>query len=360
MEKFENISLDELLENRVSEETENLTEEIEKKSLRISELNTFLVEKDEKITSLENDIKSASNMLLFADKIKEKYKLIKRIPETEDNYEQSELYLKYKYISNVLSEVFEIKAEYEYYNPGYSHFGLLALNLAINYYKHKTILIALINVLYDCSSERTKIVGTITDFIMPYNYTEKELIPLLKKIDSHTNGCYDRISSYWVESGGKLKNIPYNLLLKNPLISKPDIFIILIESIKKEILNFSYLYSIAKHQQFSKEQIQELGETLININPCYLKYREIENFINTNIKDFNKKTLDHFYNLITSDNQYKTFHWEIFPVEYQYKFLLNKNIEDVLKIITEYSCKWTIEEKDIFLKEYYSNNCKSK
>jgi hypothetical protein len=177
---------------------------------------------------------------------------------------------------------------------------------------------------------------------------------LLTKIDSHTNGSYIPVDNYW---DLKLNNIPYSLVLSNPVLLEDDVFNVLVNSVDKQISEFYYLYEVYKFQSnLTLNQIQKLGKTIMKLKDYYFKYQEVESFISNNLINFEDETLDFCFNRITNDNQYKLFHWEKFPVKYQTKYLMDKPLNIILKLFNEYSCKWTLEEKDLFLQKYYNTD----
>ena len=149
--------------------------------------------------------------------------------------------------------------------------------------------------------------------------------------------------------------MPHDLIMKNPFILEKDVFDVLINSINKKASNYYYLFSLPIHNKnISEDQIIKMGECLKGLPLSVLDYADVKQFINNNLKLFNNNTLDYLYSLTKSDNQFNTLHWEKFPDKYQMKFLKSKDMNEVLKILTNYSCTWTIEQKESFLKEYTS------
>lgn len=184
---------------------------------------------------------------------------------------------------------------------------------------------------------------------MPFDYPKEDVIAYVKAPKYNTNGCIFGISSYWIEYGAAKPNMPHDLIMRNPHIIEEDVFPILIDSIRKKVPEFNYLFALPKYNSnVSKEQVVKLGECLIDNN---IKFSDtIAEFVSQNIKDFNSETLEFLFTKAQSDNQYKALHWEKFPNEYQMRFLESKPLDEVLKLITSYNCTWTIEQKENFLK----------
>ena len=108
-------------------------------------------------------------------------------------------------------------------------------------------------------------------------------------------------------------------------------------------------------KNISESQTQMLGECLLATPTNKWSYDNVKEFITKNLASFNKITLDFLFSKISDDNQFSMLHWEKFPVEYQYQYLMDKPIKQILKLLENYSCKWTEEEKEVFLKQYFLN-----
>ena len=60
--------------------------------------------------------------------------------------------------------------------------------------------------------------------------------------------------------------------------------------------------------------------------------------------------MDFLFQFIQYENNYGMFYWATFPNEYQMKFLFDKKLNEVLRILN--NCTWSLEEKENFLKRY--------
>lgn len=281
----------------------------------------------------QETVKRTESTLLISDSIKKAYKEIGKNPSEQ-----------YDFIKSIMKTLFGIEEAYKFYQFG------LALNLAINFYDHKKLLIPILEILNDIDyMGRNKVIPYITEFRMPYGYTHERILKYVKNPHYNTNGAFG-ISQYW--NGGDI-NLPHDLLLKNPVVMESDIWAELIKTVNGPLSDRVYLYAVYKYQNLDAEKIQELGRTLIGKINRLKSDSIIGKFIKVNLYSFDNDTIDYLYTLISSDNQFKLLHWGNFPIKWQKKHLMNKNIEEVIKLFSNYSCKWTIEEKDSFLKEYY-------
>ena len=202
-------------------------------------------------------------------------------------------------------------------------------------------------------SDCTKDVLFIESFKMPFDYTKEEVIQYVREPNYNTNGCIFGIGQYWIEYGAGKTNMPHDLIMRSPCILQDDVFEMLLSSIKRRTPNYYYLFALPKHNKnISSEQLILLGECLIGMETRILNYDEVNKFISENLRNFNNKTLDFLYGLIQSDNQFKTLHWEKFPNEYQMRFLKTRPLDEILKLLTNYSCTWSVEQKESFLREF--------
>lgn len=336
------VDLNEFVSNKIAERISSLekqittyTETIYKQSLETENLKKQVV-----------DSATAFGLLTY---LRDEFSKITKTEKNDSDVIRGKQQNQFLFIEKVLLNIFNIKKEdYGWY--GCNGIGRLASNLAVNYYSKKEVVINLLKILMaDCGD----IIQFIQSFRMPFDYTKEEVLEYVKAPRYNTNGCIFGITEYWVNSEADKVNMPHDLIMKNPFILKDDIFEILIESINKKVSNYYYLFALPRYNKsISNEQIIALGECLMSIEDKVWKYEQLEYFIKENIKKFNEKTLDFLYTKIQHDDQYKVLHWEKFPNEYQMRFLKNKPLDEVLKLITAYSCTWTLEQKEFFLKEY--------
>jgi len=287
------------------------------------------------ISELKNVVKSVEDITFLLNYIKNEYTQFK------NNLDR------FLFIENIMCYIFNIKGEYK---PSTENAKLEVL-LAINYYKHKDTIINILKIINPdyCSNK----ISFITDFRMPYDYSKEEVMEYVKNPSYNTNGCMFGISIYWIELEAKKKNMPHDLIMKNPHILEDDVFNILINTINKHIHTSHYLFAVAKHNEnISDNQIKQLGECLIKVPASWFGYECVKQFIRDNILNFNTKTLDYLYGFASNDNQFKLFYWENFPVMYQMEYLKSKSFEKVFGILSDRSCKWSIEDKERFLKGF--------
>lgn len=258
----------------------------------------------------------------------------------------------YMFIKNTLANIFGVKEEY---NGWLSHRsdGTLRSYLAVNYYSNKEVVI---NLLKAIMPDHNSAVEFIKFFVMPFDYGKNEVLKYVKAPSYNTNGCIFGINQYWYEAreaqGG---NMPHDLIMQNTQILKEDVFNELLETIRKRKTNWYYLFALPKYNKnISNDQIKQLGELLIDMKKNELDQENLKGFISDNILLLNNKTLDFLYSLINTDNQFSYLNWQRFPVEYQMRFLKAKTFEEVYKILTNYDCKWTIQQKEDFLKQLFS------
>ena len=346
------IDLNEFISQKVKDNIFSLEEEITELKKRN---NTQAKELD----IIRTERKKYENSLTLLTYIQRNFSNIKETTE-EDEWHGSKKENQYNYIEKILLNIFNIKQEQ---NGWYCHRndGTLVTHLAINYYHNKDIVINLLNVLlpennsiYD--NNTTYIISSIKNFKMPYDYDKQDILKFVKNPHRCTNGEYFGINKYWIDYGAtKDKNTPYDLLMRNPHILDEDVFEIILEKLrcKNQYSEHYLLYVLPKYNHLlSKEHIELMGECLLNIPKTFFKYDTIKDFIITNILKFNNKTLDYLYQFIGIANYHEQIYWGCFPVEYQMKYLKDSKTIDILKMLTERNCKWTLEEQEKFLREY--------
>lgn len=302
------------------------------------------------ITTLNKKVSESKIALGLLNHLRNEFANIKHGPCDSGGYYDSKQKNQFLFIERVLLYLFNVKKET---NGGWLSSrgdGSLAPYLAVNFYRNKAIVIDLLKVLMpNCEKE----VSFIQAFKMPYDYPKEAVMRYVKAPQYNTNGAIFGVSNFWIEAGAAEKNMPHNLIMQSPFILQDDVFAALIDTIKKKASNYHYLFALPKHNKdISTDQIVMMGEQLANIETSVLGWDVVNYFIIDNLKVFNHKTLDFLYSKIQYDNQFKTLHWEKFPNEYQMRFLKEKSLDVVLKIITNHSCAWTEDEKRTFLKEF--------
>ena len=336
------IDLNELVSKQIAEKIDSL----EKELATVRKSNRDLYNEKNALKAQVDNSKTALGLL---DYLREEFAKIQQSVEDKQGYFESKQQNQFLFIERALLNIFNIKKEANgwYCSRGY---GELAPHLAVNFYSNKQVVIDLLKILKpDCYKE----VSFIQSFKMPFDYSKEEVIQYVKEPKYNTNNCIFGISHFWIESGAGKSNMPHDLIMRNPLIVEDDVFGILLDTIKKQTTNYHYLFALPKYSNnLSEEQVMMLGECLTKLITKVLNYDEINYFISANLKRFNNKTSDFLYNLIQSDNQFKPIHWEKFTNEYQMRFLKEKPLDEVLKLLTNYACTWTIEQKQSFLKEY--------
>ncbi len=334
------IDLNELVSKEVTAKIASLEETIETLKNRNIEINSKFLE-------TKKHLDSSLDFVFLVQHLKTEFNTITATKESNDTFAKGKPYNQYIFLREILNKIFNIKKEAKWY--GDYKDNNFRQNLAINFYEHKELVIKLLKVLKE---DPTYDIQFIQQFIMPYDYDYETVIKLLRKLWYNTNGQIFDINPWWVESGATLNNLPYSLFLANPLLAEDEVFAILLDTIQKKQTNYEYLFKVVKYNEnITQEQIRLLGNCLIGIrNERYND--DIRWFIENYITQFDKPTLNYLSTFVNYDNQFNTFAWQRFPAEYQMTFLQNKPFDEVFKIISDYSCKWTITEKENFLKLY--------
>ena len=348
MEKDNDMSID--LSEFISKKVGNKISKLEEKIVELEhKQESDYVEKknlNAKVRDLEtknnNILQDNTSSLFLLSYLKDNFNNIEPTPRDKDGYGQkSKTQNQYIYIENIMKNIFNVNPDYQngFFCPDFK------VSLSVNFYSNRDVLVNLLDILL--TDNKYAIIGFIKSFKMPFDYNKEDVIEYVKSPRYNTNGAIFGISSHW---GGGKGNMPHDLIMKNPFILEDDVFDMMLETIKSKKDNHGYLFSLPIYNKnISDEQIIKLGECLIGIriNDYHSK------FIEQNILKFNDETVDYLFSSLTCDNPYRLLHWGKFPVKYQYKYLLIEPIDVVLKHFSDYSCKWTTEQKDEFLKEKY-------
>lgn len=342
MENILEVDLNDIVSKRIESKISSLENDLEK----LKNANSL---KSSEVIKLNNVIKKNETSLFLLNHLRSEFSQIKATSKDGDSsWFDSKEKNQFLFIENCLQNILNVAKEAKgWYCHGSD--GFLKSHLAINYYSNKEVVINLLKALgVDCET-----IAFINSFKMPYDYSKEDVVEYVKFPKYNTNGYIFGISQYWINSGAGKSNMPHDLIMQNPFILEAEVFELLLNSIDKKAGEYYYLFALPKYNKnITKNQIQRLGERLINLKKDVINYDVVKNFIENNLKKFNEKTLDFLYQNIRSGNQFNTLHWENFPNNYQMKFLKSKSLDEVLKILTDYSCQWTVEEKYIFLKEY--------
>lgn len=348
MEKTLQIDLNDIVSKQISKEIKILENDIK----LLSKKNDIL---NDEIFTLKKDVKNSETLINLISPIRTEFNKIKEGEHDKGGWYDSKAKNQYLFIKNILKYLFNIEEEQNGWLSSRSD-GLLHTYLAINYYNNKKTVINLLKILME---NPNKEISFIENFKMPYDYPKEDVINFVTNPRCNTNGCIFNISKYWIEYDANKSNMPYSLIMKNPFILEEDVFNKLISSIKKKVPNYYYLFALPIYNtNISDEQIITLGECLLDI-PCNIfTYEGIDKFISTNILKFNDKTLDYLYIKATEDNHYNLLHWQNFPTKYQQKYLMSKPLDQILNLLSHYSCKWSLEEKESFILSWTENKTK--
>jgi len=339
------IDLNEIASKQISEKIHSLEKEL-------SSVYKSNSQQNKEIESLKSQLNNSEIALGLLNYLRGEYAKIKADEPDSDGWYNSKQKNQFLFIESILLNIFRVNKLHNGWLSCRGD-GRLAAYLAVNFYHKKEVVISILKMLTpDYANDVTFIEG----FRMPYDYTKSDVLAYAKEPKYNTNGCIFGISQYWVEYGAGKSNMPHDLIMKSPIILEDEVFGQLLTSIRKGVSNYYYLFALPKYNSgISEQQIKSLGKLLKSVPEKHLLYEELKEFIRTNILKFDNETLDYLYGKISSDNQFSFLYWENFPVEYQMKFLKSKSLDEILKLFTNYNCKWSIEEKQSFLKEYTSS-----
>ena len=328
--------LNELVSKQVSEKINGL-------ELHIQSQNKTIAEYRKEISDLKKVNKKFTSAVSLLEKLRERFSKVEGKPETNNEWKTTLRQQKYLFVKTILRDLFGLEPlTNNCLDVGFT------LQLAVNYYEHKDILKQILDYI---SEDPSTEVGIINGFVMPYDWNKQQVLKWINGSKYNTNGCHKGISRYWLENGGRESNAPHDLILRNPHFLEDDVFEEMIKNMTS-IKGIEHLLSLPQYANISQDRLERMGETLINLPASYFGYDEVKAFIRLYLKKFNEKTVEFLYKKARSDNHYNAFHWENFPQAYQEKFLLEKSFQEVFKIIGDYSCKWSEQQKRDFLKKY--------
>lgn len=202
-------------------------------------------------------------------------------------------------------------------------------------------------------------------FKLPSDYNEEELDLVFERLGKMyvCNGCifsgnmgffYREIAPYKGDlktllTRSSYSEIPWNLLLKNPLLATDKYINKIIQALKNKSSHSQYFFAIQDYQELTPEQVLPLFEYFPTTD---------------NLWDVHKKFIDKNKNIIKvipeiselfkhkiNDNQYSSFYFANYPVDMQKDFIksLTKKYSSKIDLINKMSL--TKKEKINFLNE---------
>lgn len=342
------LDLNEIANKAIQEKINELEGENESLHNKLNELS-------KENHSLNNELDSTKEhnqqTLNIFEGFRKTYKELQPIQETRDSYGESINRVRYKYIVQLMKLVYGVSTNHT------DHFGGLATNLAVAFYNNKSELITILNLLNvdgEQSLFSSSFVAKIRDFVMPYDYSKEKILEYVKNPKYNTNFCMRGI-----EALTQYGCIPHDIIQQSPFIADEDVFEELIQSIEKKRGESYMLFEVYKNNRsITDKHIKVIGRYVLKNMPQSGRSSgmadSVKNFLKDNLPKLETDTIDKLFELYCShDNQFKLLHWENFPIEYQYKYLLGKPFSEVLKITNNYSCKWTDEQKEEFYSQYF-------
>ena len=326
------IDINDMIKSKIKKEIEGYKYNIKKYEGKIRNYENEKIQLDKEIKCLQN--KLCVNELII------------KLQSTYSNFRTDSE--KFKFIKCLMENIFNIHSEYNIACHD------LATNLAIDYYHNKNILL---DILKNIEIHNIDIIYSIENFRMPYDYNKDEVINFIIN-PIYTNFINNDNILFWTSTKSKNANIPCCLIMQNKYMLHDDVFELLLDRIKTKKHPYYHLFNLPFYNKdISKRQIELLGELSLYINdliPNDTFYKFIQKFL----CKFDEKTLDGLFHRIQFPKKsylLDLFHWDIFPMSYQIKYLKSQNFETVYKILTDQSCKWNISEKQNFFKLYFNN-----
>lgn len=345
--KFDSMNLQFDLNEVVSKEIQEEISGLEKQITSLQDQNKKYYSE---IEQLKTKVETAKLPIALVTHLRNEFDKITADPKDSNDWHNRKNKNQFLFIEKLMLSLFNIKIEQNGFLSNRGN-GNLYHYLAVNYYESKEQLLSVLPLLVN-DQYSAQGIGFIKNFKMPKDWSKNEVLAFVKNPGTCTNGSYIGISQFWLERGAGTNNCPYNLVMMNPHISDEDVFEVILNGMKNVYSNYSYFYSLYNYHPFADEQINKLGEMAISTYAQIKSYDNIKDFLKANLNRFNDKILDFLYQYADGDNQFRSLYWENFPVRYQQKFLMEKTMADVLKIITGYQCKWTEDQKQEFLKDY--------
>lgn len=326
-------------------------------------MNEFI---EEEINNRISDIKTQLDITTKElEKLKKKYnKIVSENLDLKDLQDQIDTFKVFKNL--VTNDNFEqIIFYFNLKNTGIDISGMnteklpLWFKLLVKHYDDKVKLFSLMdlfNVNYPDFAKQIK---------LPYDYNEEELDLIfnnLKKMYVCNGQIYDYNIGFWYDEfynhginkfdikkvfkSSSYVDIPWQLLLKNPLLVTEKYFNKIIESLKKKIEHAHYFYRIQEYQTITEEQARQMADHLPNTLWDVHK-RFIEN--NKNILKTHPVFVEKYISNI-NDNHYSPFYYLNYPVDVQKDYIRKyRGYETKLNLIKKMDI--SKEEKTAFLVE---------
>lgn len=343
MEDYLEIDLNQVINERVAKEIKSLKSQLKQSNEHAYRLSDQLAQKNKQLS----DVSAVSDLMTS---LRAAFENIKSNPKSDSEYERGAEQNRYRFISNVMLSLFGIKSA-----TGVEKGGLGAV-LSVNYYDHKDIVIGLVKALM---ADHSKVTSFISSFKMPYDYSKDEVIKYVQAPHYCTNGALFGVSSFWVKQGaGSKSNVPHDLIQKNPHILSKDVFSAVIDTINRRTRSeFYLLFGIGVYNlDISDAQVKQLSSMLTTLSDAHLGYEPVKKFISDRIHQFSEEAIEFLFKKATSGNQYNMLHWEKFPEDYQERFLMKSDLPQALTCIQNYSCQWSVERKENFLRKFLDQN----
>lgn len=341
MENILDIDVNSMLTKAISKKIDEMESEISELSSRnaarlreISELKDKLAEQTNKF----------ENAISLTESMRRAFSEIKESERREGDWYDSKQKIQFLYICDIMLFLHNVRPACKWQSSRNN--GRLAPYLAVAFHEHKDDVITLLKILIKDSAS---IASFISNFKMPYEYSQKEVIDFLKSPESCTKGSYFDERHFWIEYGAGKKNVPYDLMLKNPHVVSKEVFPILIERIELGYGESMYFYEVSRYNKnITSEQICEIGRTLIGLREKQLEL--LKSFIFREIKHFDAETLEYLYQFIRN-SKYNTWDFRNFLVEQQQRFLMSLPFEAIYDIVKESG--WDMAQKETFLTKYF-------
>lgn len=338
------LNLNEFVTQKVDQEITALNQEIARLRAALNTVERANTNQKGELGKLNQHLKTLASLDKLSTTLRTRFENITANPPDNNGWFDGKNKNQYNFIEKLMDDIFGIKPATAWLSSRGD--GQLQTYLAVGYAHAKQELISLLEILIPDTSP-----VYFRDFQMPSAYPREVVLEFVKAPPYCTNGAMFGITQYWVEAGAKKANLPHDLIMQNPHILEDEIFATVLETIRNKRGEYCNLFALPKHNPgMSDTQITALGACLLTVKGKAFQLDVIAHFIKMNILKFNPETLDYLFAMATSDNEFRTFHWTIFPAEYQKKFLSKMLFDDALKALTSYSTKLSTEEKQAIMR----------
>lgn len=201
------------------------------------------------------------------------------------------------------------------------------------------------------------------NYKMPYDYSEEELEIFVDHISDHyvCNGCIfdSNVGFFWeslkpcrgdthkILTKGTYTEIPWQLVLSNPLWSNENLFSKVIDCVKANKSNSDYFFTIQKYTKISDEQANEMFKILPMNNLWDVHKIFMEN--NIHLVKGTPIFTEKFGHKICGDF-YSTYYYLNYPLEIQKDFIRNHSDFNLQRVLIS-RMKISKEDKMIFATE---------